>query len=744
MPLPLPNLDTRRWADLVAEGRALIPRYAPTWNDHNISDPGITIIELLAWLTEQSIYRVNQIPARHRQKFLALLGFAPDPPQAALTVLSFSPTSGNRLNLPKGTCLDTQSDRGQSVPFQTLSDLTAIPLQLLTLQVDDGSGIQDLSRVWQEGSPFYPFGTAAQVAERTHRVQLGETIASLSQRYESSPEAIAQLNDLPSTTAPLHPRQRLIIPGSTAFYLGFAEPLPTNQSINLWVQLQGAGTSQETRRNLQDQILQDQTSINHSLSLQHHSVRTVWEFYADINGGQWQELLTTANELVDETRSLTLSGMVQWMLPGIMQVRSLGNVMEPRYYLRCRLETGQYDAAPVCAKVVVNAIAAVQAQPMPVSSNPSETSLLLGMSNGLPLQEFQLPTVQVQENTLNLQVQRANTIETDWQLRPDLDASRRTDRHFTLNPTTGRIGFGDGERGSIPAEGSAIRVQYATTQGNAGNIAAQMSWQLKIVPDQSVESISENLESIRNPFPAVGGRDAESFANAAGRAAAALWCHERLLDLSEQFQTETLDQLDRALVLSRKAPLRATTLLDFERLVLEVPGTQIARTRAWSGIDVNYPGLQAPGTVTVIVLPYLPQGRPQPSPGLLDAVYRYLDRRRVICTRLVVVGPQYLEVRVQAQVRLKAGVRAERVQPDILAALNRFLDPLQGGAAQRGYPFGRDVYRSEILQVIDEVPGVDYVAALELISGNGIAQCGNLCVPPHWLVVAGQHAIVIS
>jgi hypothetical protein len=46
--------------------------------------------------------------------------------------------------------------------------------------------------------------------------------------------------------------------------------------------------------------------------------------------------------------------------------------------------------------------------------------------------------------------------------------------------------------------------------------------------------------------------------------------------------------------------------------------------------------------------------------------------------------------------------------------------------------------------VIDEVPGVDYVAALELISGNGIAQCGNLCVPPHWLVVAGQHAIVIS
>ena len=50
MPLPLPNLDTRRWTDLVAEGRSLVPRYAPTWTDHNAHDPGMTLFELLAWL----------------------------------------------------------------------------------------------------------------------------------------------------------------------------------------------------------------------------------------------------------------------------------------------------------------------------------------------------------------------------------------------------------------------------------------------------------------------------------------------------------------------------------------------------------------------------------------------------------------------------------------------------------------------------------------------------------------------
>ena len=68
MPLPLPSLDTRRWSDLVAEGRALIPRYAPTWTDHNVHDPGIMLVELFAWIVEQLIYRANRIPIRHRLK----------------------------------------------------------------------------------------------------------------------------------------------------------------------------------------------------------------------------------------------------------------------------------------------------------------------------------------------------------------------------------------------------------------------------------------------------------------------------------------------------------------------------------------------------------------------------------------------------------------------------------------------------------------------------------------------------
>lgn len=87
MPLPALDLDDRTWGDLVDEARASIPTVAPPWTDHNIHDPGITLVELLAWLVEQDIYRVNRVPESHVRAFLALLGFGPAPPRPARVVL---------------------------------------------------------------------------------------------------------------------------------------------------------------------------------------------------------------------------------------------------------------------------------------------------------------------------------------------------------------------------------------------------------------------------------------------------------------------------------------------------------------------------------------------------------------------------------------------------------------------------------------------------------------------------------
>src|SRR2546423_5621589 len=73
MPLSLPNLDDRRYADLFEEARSLIPSYAPEWTNHNPSDPGITLVELFAYLTEMLVYRVNRVTDDNMRAFLKLI-----------------------------------------------------------------------------------------------------------------------------------------------------------------------------------------------------------------------------------------------------------------------------------------------------------------------------------------------------------------------------------------------------------------------------------------------------------------------------------------------------------------------------------------------------------------------------------------------------------------------------------------------------------------------------------------------
>jgi len=73
MPNPLPNLDDRTYAELTAEAQALIPSLNPAWTNHNPSDPGIVLVELLAWLIEMLLFQVNEIPPANTEKFLKLL-----------------------------------------------------------------------------------------------------------------------------------------------------------------------------------------------------------------------------------------------------------------------------------------------------------------------------------------------------------------------------------------------------------------------------------------------------------------------------------------------------------------------------------------------------------------------------------------------------------------------------------------------------------------------------------------------
>src|SRR6059058_5589808 len=102
MPLALPDLDTRRFEELVLEGRSRIPMHAPGWTDHNESDPGIVLVELLALLVEADVYRANRVPDRNRRKLLALLGERVGGPAAGRAVVAATRGPAGPDALPAG------------------------------------------------------------------------------------------------------------------------------------------------------------------------------------------------------------------------------------------------------------------------------------------------------------------------------------------------------------------------------------------------------------------------------------------------------------------------------------------------------------------------------------------------------------------------------------------------------------------------------------------------------------------
>ena len=89
MALPAPNLDDRRFQNLVDDAKRLVQRRCPEWTDHNVSDPGVTLIETFAYMTDQLLYRLNRVPDRNYIKFLELIGVRLFPPTAATTKVTF-------------------------------------------------------------------------------------------------------------------------------------------------------------------------------------------------------------------------------------------------------------------------------------------------------------------------------------------------------------------------------------------------------------------------------------------------------------------------------------------------------------------------------------------------------------------------------------------------------------------------------------------------------------------------------
>ncbi|MDQ1374537.1 MAG: hypothetical protein QOJ09_1875 [Actinomycetota bacterium] len=161
MTLPVPNLDDRRFQDLVDDAKRMVQQRCPEWTDHNVSDPGVTLIETFAFMVDQLLYRLNRVPELNYLKFLDLIGvrlFPPTPAKAAITFWLSAPQRATVL-VPAGTEVATlRTEANEAISFETVDDLeiVATSLEFVASTVQAGAFRQHRPAL-ESGRPFFCF-----------------------------------------------------------------------------------------------------------------------------------------------------------------------------------------------------------------------------------------------------------------------------------------------------------------------------------------------------------------------------------------------------------------------------------------------------------------------------------------------------------------------------------------------------------------------------------------------------------
>jgi predicted phage baseplate assembly protein len=621
MPLEAPELDSRKFEDLFEELRLRIPGYTPEWTDFNDSDPGITMLQLFAWLSDMMLFQMNQVPDRNYIKFLQLLNMELEPAQPAVAHLTFTPQVGASVeSVPQYAQISAQPpDGGDPVVFETEKGLDLIKVLLTDVQVYDGASFTVVTPANDVGGDtFRPFGWVPQVGSALY---LGFTPA-----------------DPPSEESPF-PRVMRI----RSFLPAAAQ----------------AGVAK---------------SCTEVAQPPRPPVELVWEYKPTPDAQRWQRL----NLLKDETAAFTREGYMLVAGPtSKIALTHEGKITENlsdeekekkrRYWLRCRLESGSYPAGqvPEIDFIRPNTVKAVN-----LSTVRDE---VVGASEGVPDQTFQLSQTPVDRASLKLEVEGPDEKLEPWELVDDFLASAQDDKHYTFNPTKGEIRFGDGRRGRIPVAGADIVArEYRHGGGDRGN-----------VPHSLINAPLTGLggvEAVANLRPAVGGRDEQKLDDLKEKAPARLRHHNR-----------------------------AVTADDFSTLAAQAGG--VAKAIGLPLAHPDHPEVEVPGAITVVVVPHTKDKPPKPSGALIEQVCRYLDKHRLLTTEVYVKGPTYLEIKVEATISARPHAAFDQVAQNVIEALNKFLDPME-------WPFGDDLHPSRLYDEILDVPDVRLVEIRE-ISVNG-------------------------
>ena len=720
MPLQIPSIDNRRYQDLLNEALARIPVHNPEWTNFNKSDPGVTLVELFAFLTENLLYRANQIPERNRRKFLQLLGVPLQPSSSAVGLVSFTNDRGPLETITLNSGIEV---RAGQVPFRTDQGLDVLPIEAAVYyKQKDTTQDPTVTAYYKQLYASYKQSPGADPNIQLYRTMPVEgkegSEVSISEDTTDHSLWIALLvraNDKPAANGQppevglknLRDTVREKIAGKT-ISLGIVPAI--DQATRQLAP--GGNANPESDALLQfkipnvpaDGLLPDDPNLRHP---------------------SYKPLATNVQGNV-----LDAPGIVELTLPSKNELRLWTN-LDP-------LEQGVEEFPPsledsklndrIITWIRIQASAAVRTKllwlginTIPVTQRAHIVNEVLPDGSGTPDQIVTLSRKPVVPKSVRLIVSSPTGKLSQWTEIDDLLSAgpevQITDPKlppgakppadipsevFVVDPEAGQIRFGDGFRGMRPPAGAKLRASYDYGVGSAGNVGAGSISTSPALPAGI---------KVGNPVRTWAGTEAETVTEGEKQIARYLQHRDRMVNAE-----------------------------DFRTITLRTPGVDIGRVEVMPAfnpdLSPNTPG-DAPGAVTLMLIPRNDPKQPDAPVAdeiFLNAICRYLDSRRLVTTELFLRGPVYKQIWISAGINVVAGVAIAEVREAVKQALLDFLAPLAKSSgvgdsltslttpsyasAQNGWPLCKPITGRELLAVASRVSGVLLVNDVLIAEGD--------------------------
>lgn len=705
MPLQIPKIDDRRYQELLDEALNRIPVHNPEWTNFNRSDPGVTLIEIFAFMTESLLYRANLIPERSRMKFLQLLGIPLNPATSARGIVSFSNENGVKETITLASGVEVDAGR---VPFRTERGLDVLPV---------------------EGRVYFKRPLKNQATE------IADYYRQLYASFQGAP-----LED----AVDLQMYETALLDGNNEKGVSLAEETMDN---SLWLALLAPEkiNPNDARKTIANKILSlgivpsldTTTMILPAGGQQANNENSSWLSYQIPKIPPDGILPTAANLRNPEYRPLdarvttdvtTEPGVVEITLPSKDELHIWEN-LEP-------LEMGAGDFPPsledtklderliTWLRIKATATAVkfrflwLGINSATISQRTAVLNEILPDGTGEPDQTVKLALAPIVAGSVKLFVTVGTETE-QWNEIDDLLAAGSEvpapdlrqppgtktvktgdSKVFTVNHESGEIRFGDGVHGQRPPLHAKIVASYDYGAGIAGNVGAGAVNSSPFLP--------AGLK-VSNPVRTWGGADSENVADGEKQITRFIKHHDRLV-----------------------------TKADFELIVLRTPGVSIGRVEIIPtfnpAFSPNEPG-DAPGAVTVMVVPRYDLKQPDapvPDRLFLDTICRYLDERRLITTEIFLRGPVYKQIWISIGINVIAEKSIAEAREAVKKSLLDFLAPvnaaifdsltdqaeLPDSEANKGWRLRKPVTAKELSAVASRVSGVMFVNDVFVAEGN--------------------------